>query len=319
MKIWNINRESFNSSIEIDDLTVLKKHDLSWYHLIREVDNFFNNNSSEVKIYEDTQLINKKDWACYFIPFDAQVHLDKITSKSPLREVQDNVSEQLTYSPFFNELLDIWDELNGEMQLVNENLKKLGVSASLKEFDIKNFKSFITFEPLSKNMSPIEYKQLLLNIALNSEMDKKVLFIIELPELYTSTSQLEKFRQIVDKAINKGCSFLIVTNESSFEGSINYTYQDVIINNAVLEQMKFKVMKELPFYCSENMYKQAKSLLFSLVDNSVSMKEIKVQTGKNYGAVVTIINVLMYNLNVEFTHDLAGVEPNLKMFIESYK
>lgn len=318
MRIWNIECESMNSSIEMDSITVLKKQDITWYHLIREIDNFFNDKSSDVKIYEDTQLLNKKDWLCYFIPFDAQVQLDKITSKSPLKDVQNFASEQLTYSPFFKEIQDIWEQLNDELQLVNQNLKKLGITASLKEFETKNINNFLTFQSFNKKMTPIEYKQLLLNIALNSEMDKKTLLIIELPELYTTDSQLETFHQIIKGAVKKGYTFLLVTNEI-FWGSTNFAYQDIIINNAVLDQMKFKIMKELPFYCSEEMYEEAKVYLFQAVDNSISIAEIRERTGKNYGAVVTIINVLMYNLNVEFMHDLVGIEPNLKKFIKGYK
>lgn len=318
MRIWNIDDESSSNSIEMDSITVLKKQDISWYHLVRKVDNFFNDKTSDIKIYEDTQLINKKDWLCYFIPFDAQVQLDKITSKSPLKDIQNYASEQLTYSPFFQEIQDVWEQLNDELQLVNQSLKSIGITASLKEFETKNINNFLTFQSFSEEMTPVEYKQLLLNLALRSEMDKKILLIIELPELYTTSTELENFLQLINDAVKKGYTFLLVTNKN-LDGSINYIYQNTIINNAVLDQMKFKIMKELPFYCSEEMYEEAKMFLFQAVDNSITFEEIKKRASENYGAIVTIINVLMYNINVELSHDLAGIEPNLKKFIERYK
>lgn len=317
MKMWNIETNDASYAIEVDDLTILKKQDISWYYLVRKINSFFNEKSADVQIYEDTQPINKKDWSCTFIPFDAHVQIDKITTKSPLKSIQYHAAEQLTYSPFYNELQDIWEQLDEELELVNQKFKKWGITSHLKMIDTKSMLDFIQFTS-DHEMSPLEYKLLLLNLLFNSEMDKNMLVIIEFPEFYADTNQLSKFRKKLNEALLKGFHFILVSDKE-YSGSINRIYQKMIINDAKLEQMKFKVMKELPFYCTEEFYEEGKNLLFRLVDNSLEFQELMTNEEKNLSALVTIIHLMLYNLNVEFMHDLEGIEPNLRKFIQSYK
>ncbi|MGM8216806.1 hypothetical protein ACLIA0_14815 [Bacillaceae bacterium W0354] len=315
MKIWSIVTPEKEYEIEVADSTLLYGQHLFWNQLIRHVDDFFNNRNSQVEIFEGSLPINNKDWRCFFIPYDANVQLSKIKSNSPLKDVQNAITEQLTHSPLFQELLDIWSELDGEFEFINQRLRKWGIQGNLSAINEKDLANFVSFNPVyGSNLSPLDVKKLLLNIVLEKPMDKKTLIIVELPELFASEKELWEFKDMVDKAIAIGYQFLFVSQNKNY-GIGNFYYKKRIINSALFEEMKRKVCNEVPFYCSESLYEQAKKIFLRLVDNSISEEEILKLSGANYGMIVTIIHVMMYNLNMETIQVPQGLEPNLKKFI----
>lgn len=315
MKIWNIVTPEKEYEIEVGNCTILYGQQLVWNRLIRQVDDFFNTRNSQIEIFEGSLPINKRDWRCFFIPYDAEVQLSKITANSPLKDVQTDVVDQLKHSPLFQELLEIWADLDGELQFINKRLKNWGIHTSLSVFDEKTLASHVIFNPMDEEtLSPIQLKMLLLNIILEKPIDKKTLIIIELPELFASNQELQKLNIIVDKAIAKGYQFLFVSKHMNF-GVSNFYYKERIINSALLEQIKRKVCNEVPFYCSENLYDKAKEIFLTIVDNSISEGDILHPSIENYGMIVTIIHVMMYNLDMEVPQVPQGLEPNLKRFI----
>jgi len=318
MKLWNIVSDKFDYEIEVDNRTTLSGQHLIWHHLVHAIDDFFNNKHSDVKVFEDGQPINGKDWHCFYIPFDARVQLDKITAKSPLKDLQNNATEQLAYSPFFQELQDVWEQLDDDLQLLNQQLNQWGIESTLMPFSEKNMTEFISFRPINAELSPIEMKKLLLRILLKKPFDKKTLVIVELPEIYASDKDLDDFNAIMNKAVMKGYKFLFVTQKMQV-GSVNYYCNGRIINHALLEQMKYKVINELPFHCSEEMYEEAKEIFLEYVDNFNFIDRLQdLSTGK-FELLVTIIHVILYNLNIGSDLDIQGLKPNLKKFIMNYR
>ncbi|WP_075980024.1 hypothetical protein [Bacillus massilinigeriensis] len=191
--MWNIIKEDVEWEIEVGPITILKGQHGLWYELIRMIDDFFSNKGSIVKIFEDTQLLNKKDWDCLFIPFDCHLLVDKITSKSPLKPLLEGVCEDLILSPAYNELLNIWEELREEVQFIKSKVEKYGLELQLESFDLEQLKSFLTFHTLKRNMTPIGYKKLMLDLFIDKNIEKKQLIIIELPELYSNNRECKKF------------------------------------------------------------------------------------------------------------------------------
>lgn len=318
MKLWNIISDRFDYEIEVDNRTTLSGQYLAWHRLIHAIDDFFNNKHSSVKIFEDGQPINKNDWQCFYIPFDARVQLDKITAKSPLKDLQSTAAEQLTYSPFFQELQDVWEQLDDDLQLLNQQLKHWGIASTLMPMSEKKMLDFISFREVNTGLSPIEMKKLLLRILLKKPFDKKTLVIVELPEIYASDSELNDFTLLTNQAVMKGYKFLFVTQKLHL-GSVNYYCKERIINHALLEQMKYKVINELPFHCSEKMYGQAKEIFLDCVDNFNFVDRIKDLSPNNFELLVTIIHAILYNLNIGSNLDIQGLEPNLKKFMTDYR
>lgn len=318
MKIWSIVTADNELEIEVSNCTLLYNQQMVWNRLIRQVDEFFNSRNSSIEMFEGGLPINKKDWNCFFIPFDAEVQLSKITANSPLKDIQSDIINQLMYSPVFQELTEVWEQLADELGFTNQQLGKWGIRARLHPFTDKAISNHVSFDPLENNLSPIEVKTLLLNLILERSMEKKTLIIIELPELFASESELQELKVTVDKAAAKGYKFLFVSRDKRF-GVTNYYFKGKVIHTALLEQIKSKVRNEVPFYCSEDQYEQAKEILLNLVDNSNSEEEIGRLVSENRGVIVTIIYVIMYNLDIEVIQVPQGIEPNLHKFISDLR
>lgn len=317
MKIWQIVTPENEMEIEVSDSTLLYGQSLIWNQLIHQIDDFFNARNTQIKIYEGSLPINKKDWNCYLIPFDADIQLSKITASSPLRDVRNDVTAHLTHSPLFQELIEIWEQLDGELEFTNQRLAKWGIQAKLSNFDEKSLSTHIFFNPsFDRYLSPLEVKTLLIRIILEKPLEKKTLIIVELPELYADEQALHNFKITVDNSVSKGYQFLFVSQNKDL-GTRNYYYKNKIIHLALLEQIKSKIRNEVPFYCSDDLYEQASTLFLQLVDNSITEEQLMKFSDENAGALVTIIHTIMYNLNMESIHVPQGLEPNLKKFISN--
>lgn len=317
MKIWSIVTPENEVEIEVSKKTLLYKQHYEWKLLTEHINNYFNVRNSTVEIYEDGIPLNKKDWKCFFIPFDVNIQLSKITASSPLKEIQNNITEQLTFSPLYDELQELWEQIDGELEFINQKLKKWRIQSKLNPIDKKAISQFINFQPtLDNKLSPLEVKELLINIILEGNMDKKTLIIVELPELFSTEKELQKFNSIIDQAIDRGYQFMFISNHKLF-GIGNYLFKNKIVHSAMLEQIKQKVCNEVPFYCSEKLFEEAKNLFLRLVDNSISEEDLLQLSGNDFGVIITIIHVIMYNLDIDPIQVPQGLEPNLKKFISN--
>lgn len=83
--------------------------------------------------------------------------------------------------------------------------------------------------------------------------------------------------------------------------------------------MKGKIRNEVPFYCTEKLYDEAVDVFFRLVDNSISDEVLLKLNDENRGSIITIIHVIMYNLDMEGIQVPQGLEPNLKRFISDLR
>lgn len=148
MRIWTIITPEKEYEIEISKRTLLYNYHYEWNQLTRIINNFFNARNSNVEIFEDGIPIIKKDWKCYFIPYDVNIQLSKVTASSPLKEVQNNITEQLVFSPLYQELVALWEQLNDELEFVNKKLKKWKIKANLNNINEKSLSQFINFLPI---------------------------------------------------------------------------------------------------------------------------------------------------------------------------
>lgn len=317
MIMWHIEVEGEEWEIEVGPVTILKNHHNFWFKLVRLIDDFFTNKSSEVQVYEDTQPLHKKDWECLFLPFDAHLQLDKVTAKSPLKSVLDEVCEELSLSPAFHELLEVWDELKEELQFVNRNLEKYNLSVNISSFEQDDLKSYLSFQSLHSMMTPIEYKKLLLRLFTDKVIEKKRLVIIELPELYANKDDFIELMSLINDLALKGIRFIIVTGER-IEGNSNFVFQEKIINEACIEMRKRRILSELPFVCDDEIFEEAKRILLQAVDNSFIFEEKELLLTNNDEAIVVILFVLIQQLNIAISLDTSGLPMNLNQFIKAY-
>lgn len=318
MNVWTIIDKNSEVEIEVSKKTLLYGQHYKWTLLTRQIDRFFNDRNSNVEILNDGIPLNKKDWKCYYIPLDINIELEKITARSPLKEVQNDVVNQIGSSPLYHELLELWYELGEELQFINQKFKKWGIRANLTSLTNRELEKFINFSPTNHTpLSPIDFKTLMLNMIFEKELTKKTLIIIELPELLAEDSKLEKFKKKIEKAITLGYKFIFVSQEKDLGNAKNYLYNNKVVHEAILEKIKDKVCDQLPFHCSPELYNRAKEYFFKLVDNSEDKDILMEEIISESGAIFTILFVFMYNLGMEPIQAPQGLEPNLKRFIAS--
>ncbi|WAA09862.1 hypothetical protein [Fervidibacillus albus] len=320
MILWEIREEdTFDLEIEIENITVLKGSNNIWFRLVRLVDDFFNNKGSIVTIMEDTQIIHKSDWECLFVPFDAHIQLDKLSTKSPLKSLWEEAAEELYNHTIFNELNDIWDVLREEVELISKRkVEKYGLKLTVDDFSYNHLKKFIGFSSIKNYTTPFDFKLMLIKLFANKSVNKRKLVIVEYPELYTDQNEFQEFTSFVQSLAEKGLQFIIVSNENlPFYGSKNYFLQNVVINQAKIEMVKRKVMNDLPFVVDHHDFAHVQKQFFELVDKlSNSVTHQPLSTGDD--VTLTIFYVLSHHLGLNLNIDKSQVSNDLYKFFQSF-
>ena len=319
MIIWQIIDEQNEWEIEIGKVTVLKGSNILWYKIVRNIDDYFNNKNSTVRIYEGTQLLPKKDWECLFIPFDAHLQLDKLNSKSPLKFLLDEVLEELSRSPAYQGLLEIWEDIRDELDFLKNKVNNYGLSLQLDPIELDQLKGFISFTTMQKIMAPLEYKILLLKLFADRIIEKKRIIIIELPELYAEAVEYKKLFDIAGLLTDRGIKVIFVTENHHISENYNYVINGSIINSARIENIRRKVINELPFVCDNHLFDEAKKYILNAVDNSTMMEGKLIFPTEQKEVFTVILFVVLKHLNIDLQVDTDGFSTNLFNFISSYK
>ncbi|PLR75211.1 hypothetical protein CU633_22230, partial [Bacillus sp. V3-13] len=317
MIIWHISNDTEAWEIEVGPVTVLKGYDSLWYKLIRLIEDYFINKQSTVKIFEDTQPLFLKDWECFFIPFDAHLQFDKIAAKSPLRDMQEQICEELALSHVYQELQEVWGELEEELLFIKNKFAKYEVGVKLKPFESNNLQSFISLFAEKQMMTPIDYKIMLLKLLSNKELEKRRLILIEFPELYADNSQVIEFMENINLLASMGTKIIIVTNQKTTK-HCNYVCNGEIINEARLENIKRKVINEVPFICDELTFIQAKNSLLRAVDNFEFNNKFLTLSSMQNEKILVLVFVMLFHLDISVNLDMTGISGNLKEFLKCY-
>jgi len=317
MILWNIVNREVEYEVEVGPTTIFKGSDPTWFRIVRMIEDFFINKDSEVKIFEDTQPIHRKDWECLLIPFDAHIDLDKLNSKSPLKPIIDSICYDISLTPSYLALTELWEEVNEELDFLHSKVKSYGLGLSLAPFSLNDLRKYISFYPLQKFMTPIEYKQMLIKLFCNQEIVSKKLVILEPPELYASDEHFYELMDVIEDQRKKGIWFMIVTNRE-IKGNVNHMFQGKIINNAFVEKMKSMIIAEAPIYIDEEIFQEAKCAFLNIVDKSNFYQE-KIQLSTDHQYATTIVAfMLMRQIDKSLNVDLSTLPPNLVKFLEEY-
>ncbi|MGV3465706.1 MAG: hypothetical protein ACO1OT_10475 [Heyndrickxia sp.] len=312
---WRIKQGDNESVIETGNITVLKSARWEWFQLVRSIDDYFEGKNSEVEILEDTIPLYKKDWECLFIPYDAELDLAKLTSKSPLKPLVEELIDKIAVSPVFHEITELWGELNDELQIISNDLNKYGLKAGFIPLSEEELKKLLLFQSIKAQMAPIDFKLMLLNLFVNRPVDKKRLVILELPELYCDQKSLSTIQSIISRNANRGIKFIVVT-EMQIEGNKNYIIENNIINKASFEIIKRKVINSLPFICDDQKFFEAEKAIINAVDISSDLSRLVDKTIEDDEALAVIIVLLLKELGIQITLDTSRFSHNIQVYFE---
>lgn len=317
MNVWNIQYDDQEFQLSISNCTILFNSSPDWYEIIRKISDYFNSRVNDIFIAEGDLVITKKDWHCYFIPFDSDLNMDKINSKSPLINILNDTVNYLDRSPVYAALQEVWGELQEEMFFVNESFMKYDVRANIKDIKSENIGKFVQLESTQRQFGPSECKLLHLRLINDMPIGKKTLVIIELPELYSNTDNIKEMLALIRDMLKKGIKFIIVTGERKFPGIKNYILEEVIINEYKVESLRERVINEVPFLVEREDFTRAKELFLMDVDNLVNgndrsdFKSIDIR-------IRVLIFMLFKRLELKGNIELTGLPVNIERFIYNY-
>jgi hypothetical protein len=313
---WSIKVDNKEFVIETGAVTILKSARWEWFTLIRHIHDFFDSKNSPVEIFEDTQPLYKKDWECLFIPFDAEIELTKMTSKSPLKPLADELIGKLTSSPLFYNLTTLWDELAEELDVLSNNLGEYGLKATFFPLTEDDLKKYLVFQPIKEQMAPFDFKMMLLKLFANKFIDKKRLVILELPELYCNEANIKSLHSVIRKYADKGIKFILVT-DINVEGNKNFMIHDKIINQASFETIKRKIINALPFACDDELYVKAVNYTMEAVDNSMNVYHIIEKSFEVSEALAILIYTMFKELGIQISLDKSRFSNNIQSFLDA--
>src|SRR5690606_16670040 len=115
-------------------------------------------------------------------------------------------------------------------------------------------------------LSPIEIKILYLKLLLEKELTKRLLLIIELPEIYAEEQELKEFVTVLEQLICRGCNAIIITTSDEIVGRNNFILNNQVINEARIDLLRSKLISTVPIPIDEQEFLKAKDLLLSSVD-----------------------------------------------------
>lgn len=318
MRVWNIQCAETEYEIDFGSCTILKGQHFIWHSVIRSIDNFFNQRGSPVIITEDAIPINKKDWKCFFIPFDCKIETEKITAKSPLNSPLADFVSEIALSPSFLELQDVWEEIQEESDFANRILQPFDLRAEVRSFEEADLKSFIQLKSSFQSVLPVNDKMTFLQLIQNEPMDKQILVLMELPEIYSTEQQLEQMIDKINSMRAKGVYFVIVTSGLAVTARKNFIVKNQVVNESAISCLKRQLIVEAPCGIEEEQFYEAKNKLLRIVDNcseTVLFEQIEQEQD-------SICRLLMYmilrKLGIQGSVDTKGFPGNISSFLTKY-
>lgn len=319
MRLWQIDTWDNCVTLDMGPITIMKGSHKTWFKIAREINDFFTNRVSEVKIYEDGELINKKDWECLMIPFNESLQLDKVNTKSPLQIIHEKIVEFLAATPQYESILEEWEVFKEEEEIINRTiLEKFDLQFRLKEFDESNLKDFFILSSYKGILTPIDSKLLTLKLLLEKEITKRLLIIIELPELYADEQEIEELLLILKQLMNRGCYAIIITTLDDVEGRRNFILKGQVINEARVEMLRSKVFNTIPIPIENEDFLKTKELLLSSVDKVGIKGEFLLDLNDIHRTHIVVLYVILKLLEIEWDVDFTKFPPNLKKFFAEY-
>lgn len=305
MKEWKINSTT-PITLLIDRLTLLKGSFTEWSDIVKAIEQTFNSNKYE--IYESNEKINVGDFCLSFLSFsDDYLTMDSSNTKKKLMQL---FNAYLELSPFYKNIVEGWEELQEEVELLSE---ELGYSSNIV---LEDYGKYIVENHLkweSNKEDPLKEVFQQIKLTKKSIPDKRHLFIIISPENNFSASELNK----LETFLKSQTGYCILISEYMFNGSINIIHNNQIINRSSVLDNKKLINDILPFVFDENTFEKSIKWYIEAVDNCTqNIVKLRISSVDNLEEFIYVF-LMIYVTHISFLIDYTGIPNEYKKFIES--
>lgn len=265
MKEWHIIDSKRSYTLLTEQMTLLKGNITNWTFVINDLATYFSHQSSQIKLKENQTLIPKQDHSFSLISFSEQKNSNDY--EKAIDQIQLEFFGLLQLSPFYKQLVDSWEELMEEVELLSENNNFSPLPFKLQSFD-KNFIKKNLFSGVEKNNQLSAFEQLLLKIRMieYTTKSKNTIFGLVHPENQLTTSELQQLDTYLQSDANHSRYFIV--SNYAFSAVLNVLYKGNIITKQNCWNKREELQKIIPIDWSEKQFSHACNWYMLLVDNS---------------------------------------------------
>lgn len=262
MKEWHIITSNQTDTLLVGKVTSLKGGLENWENIIETLSIYFSNKSSKIAVKENETLLPKQDYQFYLLSFSQQI-VSKDFEKV-ITQIQTEFFGLLQLSPFYKQLVDSWEELVEEVELVSNDLTFSPLPFSLQSFSNEMVKKSLSiYSAKQDNLSSLN--QLLLKIKLMERVTKRTIFCLIYPENQLTISELQQLDNYLQSTYSSSQYFILSNYHFNAVQNIIYKNRIVNIHSCVLQ--KDKLQDILPIHWEDHLFSQACNWYINLVDN----------------------------------------------------
>ncbi|MFL2101016.1 hypothetical protein [Desemzia sp. FAM 23989] len=262
MKEWHITDSNQTDTLLTDKVTLLKGSLEKWNSIIESLSMYFSNKSSKIEVKENQTLLPKQDYQFYILSFSEQMiskDFDKVVT-----QIQTEFFGLLQLSPFYKQLVDSWEELMEEVELVSNDSHFSPLPFRLQPFNNDMVKKSLSIDSVNQNnLSTLN--QLLLHLKVMERVTKRKIFGLIYPENQLTNSELQQLDNHLQSTSNSSQYFIVSNYPFSAAQNILYKNRIVNIHSCVLQ--KDKLQDILPINWEDHLFSQACNWYINLVDN----------------------------------------------------
>ncbi|WP_188204582.1 hypothetical protein [Desemzia incerta] len=262
MKEWHIITSNQTDTLLVGKVTSLKGSLENWEKIIETLSIYFSNKSSKIEVKENQTLLPKQDYQFYLLSFSQQI-VSKDFEKV-ITQIQTEFFGLLQLSPFYKQLIDSWEELAEEVELVSNDLSFSPLPFSLQSFNTDIVKKSLSLDS-AKQINLSALNQLLVKLKVMERVTKQTIFCLVYPENQLTNSELQQLDDYLQ--LTSSSSQYFILSNYPFNAAQNILYKNRIVNIHSCVLQKDKLQDILPINWEDHLFSQACNWYINLVDN----------------------------------------------------
>lgn len=262
MKEWHIITSNQTDTLLVGKVTSLKGSLENWEKIIETLSIYFSNKSSKIEVKENQTLLPKQDYQFYLLSFSQQI-VSKDFEKV-ITQIQTEFFGLLQLSPFYKQLIDSWEELAEEVELVSNDLSFSPLPFSLQSFNTDIVKKSLSLDS-AKQINLSALNQLLVKLKVMERVTKQTIFCLVYPENQLTNSELQQLDDYLQ--LTSSSSQYFILSNYPFNAAQNILYKNRIVNIHSCVLQKDKLQDILPIHWEDHLFSQACNWYINLVDN----------------------------------------------------